>query len=232
MSNIFSDIGWFAAEAARLAGSAYVAITNTRAATDIAEKENVIATGYIGLSNELRAIWKDVYLENERKLTYDLFNEAKPTPNYTLWAGTGITVSAGQFTEARARLGKVLPRFCTGGTQARLIELDFAESTVRGDAITYGMRFADSRTIALNDRQYGRRHAALMLGRGLGAQAESYSKAAAGLFGELGKQAAAGASGALGALGYFTTRNTSPTQAEPVSDGSREAPMIQGDGDA
>lgn len=215
MPSLISDFGWTATEIIRQAAIAYVAITNTQAAIKIAEKQRVIAQQSLDLANELRSIWKDVYLENERKFTFELFNTATLVAEYTLWAGRAAPVVAGQFAEARRRLNAFSPKFCCGDTSQRMIELEIAEATARGNAIMYGMRFADAKKLALEDRDYSRKHAAISLGRGLGSQAQTYASAAAGLYGQLGQQAAAGASGAFGALGYFSTRNQVGAQSQP-----------------
>lgn len=208
MPSFISDFGWTATEIIRQAAIAYVAVTNTRAAIEIAKLQQGIAKSYLDLSVELRTIWKDVYLENERKLTSDLFNTPKPTANYALWAGRAGSVVAVQFAETRRRIAAYSPKFCCGDAGQRMMEVDIAEATARGDALMYGMRFADAKQLALDDRLYSRQHAAISLGRGLGMAAQTYASAAAGLYGQLGQQAAAGASGAIGALGYFSTRKS------------------------
>lgn len=215
MPSFISDFGWAATEVIRQAAIAYVAVTNTRAAIEIAKIQQGIAKGYLDLSTELRTIWKDVYLENERKLTSDLFNAAKPVADYPLWAGRAGSVVAVQFAETRRRIAAYSPKFCCGDAGQRMMEVDIAEATARGDALMYGMRFADAKQLALDDRQYSRQHAAISLGRGLGMSAQSYASAAAGMYGQLGQQAAAGASGAIGALGYFSARKSPGEQANP-----------------
>lgn len=225
MPNFMTDFGWAGAEIARQGTMSYIAVLNTRAAIAIAEKKRVIAQGYLDLSTELRMIWKDVYLENERQLTYDLFNEPEPVAEYSLWAGRATPIVAGQFAERRRYISAYVPKFCTGDMQQRLIELEVAEATARGDATMYGMRFADAKQLALDDRLYQRRHAAIGLGRGLGIQAQSYAQAASGLYGQLGQQAAAGASGALSALGYFNTRKQ-PNGATQAYD-TNTVPYVQ-----
>ncbi|MGF6599784.1 hypothetical protein P3T23_004518 [Paraburkholderia sp. GAS448] len=228
-----TDSGWITSSSiAQLAATA-VAVINTVAALEISRREYEIAKGYYDLARELRDMWNNTFVPCEQATVAEACSAPLYTPLYDETAGRYIASVKQQFRDALNNIINCSNRFCTGLTQAMLKDAAIAQAQAVGDAQNYAYRYEEARKEAKDDLRWNRRMQALGLGRNLMAESATYAKAAEGLFGTLGQQAAMGASGAMYALGYGGSRNPTawPSRA-PQSWSPNPVSPMQTTGDA
>lgn len=195
-----------AANIAKVAAVA-VAVLNTNAAIEMAEKQEAMAKNYLRISEEQDDYYYNVYVPCEDSE----LAEACSAPLYK--KHTDIQVGRYKNTVRNQMIGQpqkaiqCISRYCTGKRAATIKDAVMAEASALSSAANLGRRYEDQYADAKDDLRWARRSEALARGRDMMSQAVNFAGFAYGLFGRLGDQAAKGAAGAISYLGYANNRN-------------------------
>lgn len=214
-------IGW-AANVARLAAVA-VAVVNTVAAIQMAEKQEELAKDYLNISKEQNQYYYDVYVPCENAELEEACNAALYTMHTDAQVGRMLNTVRHQFAGHPEKEVECISRYCTGKQAAIMKDMLLAEASALATAGNLGRRYEEQYAEAQDDLRWARRSQALARGRDMMAQAVEFSGFAYGLFGRLGDQAAKGAAGAVKYLGYAQSRNDTLYPSRPQQERQRQA---------
>lgn len=185
-----------------------VALLNTAAQLEIAEKRYQLAKDYANIaSDKWNRFWSGGYRDLEQAMLFEVGNTPIPTPNYaevrntapqsvnTAFSGGGTSMS---------RYGRMF-RMCIDASV--LDNFDLGASIATDDGINFGYRKEEWYAKVMEDVRFSRRSALLNIGRDNVAESAKYADAANGSLSALSALAGQGASGAVGLLGYLSERN-------------------------
>ncbi|HBU3785787.1 TPA: hypothetical protein MC918_004498 [Klebsiella pneumoniae] len=206
-----------AANFARLAAVA-VAVTNTAAAIEMAEKQEKMAKDYLKIAQEQNQYYYDVYVPCEDAELEEACSAATYEQHQDIQVGRYKTTVRQAFANQPEKQLQCISRYCSGKRAAVIKDTMMAEAQALSAAGNLGRRYEEQYADAKDDLRWARRAQALARGRDMMAQAVNFAGFAYGLFGRLGDQAAKGAAGAIGYLGYASARNETvyPTR-QPIS---------------
>jgi hypothetical protein len=195
--------------AALLANAAAIAVAvyNTMAAIEIADKQYEIAKGYLDIARELHDYWLNTFKPCEQAYVAEACAAPVYQPRYEETAGRYVASVRQQFRKSIDNVVRTSSRYCTGLTAAMMKDIAIAEAQAVGSARNFAYRYEEARKERKDDIRWSRRHNALGLGRGLLGEAAQYGQAAGKILGDLGGQAVAGANGAMQFLGNQLNRN-------------------------
>lgn len=216
-----------AANLARLAAVA-VAVTNTAAAIEMAEKQEKMAKDYLNIAQEQNRYYYDVYVPCEDAELEEACSAAEYVKHSEVQVGRYKNSVRHALAGQPEKALQCLSRYCTGKKAAIIKDAIMSESSAVAAAGNLGRRYEDQYADAKDDLRWARRAQALARGRDMMAQAVNFAGFAYGLFGRLGDQAAKGAAGAIGYLGYASARNdTVYPNREPLYRPMQQAPLGQ-----
>lgn len=195
-----------AANLARLAAVA-VAVTNTAAAVEMAEKQEEMAKNYLKIAQEQNQYYYDVYVPCENTELEEACSAALYEQHADVQVGRYKNSVRHDMARQPQKALECLSRYCTGKKAALIKDAVMAEAQALSAAGNMGRRYEEQYADAKDDLRWARRAQALARGRDMMAQAVNFAGFAYGLFGRLGDQAAKGAAGAIGYLGYASARN-------------------------
>ena len=213
-----------AANIAKVAAVA-VAVINTTAAIEMAEKQEKLAKNYLKIAEEQNDYYYDVYVpcedaELEEACSAPLYEEHTDV-QVGRYKNSVRYQTAGQPEKAL----QCISRYCTGKRAAIIKDMVMGEAAALAAAANLGRRYEEQYADAKDDLRWARRSEALARGRDMMAQAVNFAGFAYGLFGRLGDQVAKGAAGAIGYLGYANNRNdTVYPNRNPISRPERPQP--------
>lgn len=195
-----------AANLARLAAVA-VAVINTAAAIEMAEKQEKLAKNYLKIAQEQNQYYYDVYVPCEDAELEEACSAALYEQHTDVQVGRYKNSVRHDLARQPQKALECLSRYCTGKKAALIKDAVMAEAQALSAAGNLGRRYEEQYADAKDDLRWARRAQALARGRDMMAQAVNFAGFAYGLFGRLGDQAAKGAAGAIGYLGYASARN-------------------------
>lgn len=214
-----------AASIARLAAVA-VAVTNTAAAIEMAEKQEKLARNYLKIAQEQNQYYYDVYVPCEDAELEEACSAALYEQHIDVQVGRYKNSVRHDLARQPQKALECLSRYCTGKKAALIKDAVMAEAQALSAAGNLGRRYEEQYADAKDDLRWARRAQALARGRDMMAQAVNFAGFAYGLFGRLGDQAAKGAAGAIGYLGYASARNeTIYPSRTPLSRPPQQAPL-------
>lgn len=214
-----------AANLARLAAVA-VAVINTAAAIEMAEKQEKLAKNYLKIAQEQNQYYYDVYVPCEDAELEEACSAALYEQHTDVQVGRYKNSVRHDLARQPQKALECLSRYCTGKKAALIKDAVMAEAQALSAAGNLGRRYEEQYEDAKDDLRWARRAQALARGRDMMAQAVNFAGFAYGLFGRLGDQAAKGAAGAIGYLGYASARNeTIYPNRTPLSRPTQQAPL-------
>ena len=193
-----------------------IAIWNAKVAMDMAKKEMDIAETYLDIAEKYRKHYKAVFQPLEEKELADLRNEQPGVPEFDIAVGRHMTMARVMFRGRVDASLRCTSAYCTGLRAALVKDALEAEAAALASMAALGRRNEQAYADAMTQRLWDHRFAVLNRGRDMQANAASFGALAAGIFGDLAKQAGQGAAGALYWLGYENNRRE--TQYPPMFD--------------
>lgn len=219
-----SDSGLSTAAYIAQAAAAAVAGYQVNAAISIAEKQEQLAKGYLGISQEENNYYYNTYAPCEDTELEEACSAVTEPMHLDTSTGRYIASIRHQFVGKTEKELACNSRYCTGRAAAIIRDNAIQEASAAATAANMARRYEEARYDAKDDLRWNRREQALNRGRDMMAQALTFSGIAYGVFGELGTQAAYGAAGAIGYLGYTSTRR--PTVYPTMRSVQRNVPDI------
>lgn len=188
------------------AASIAAAAHNADAAWRIAQKEWNLAKKYWRIAENWLRYYHDAYAPVEDKEAREAFDLKVEEPEYEVARGRAKATAWANFRGLAHKAVSRTTKYCTGRRQNMLEELAAAQANALAMCDGLGYRneraYIESRDEVRFLRQYG----TVQRGRNMVANAPSYGRAAAGIYGELYKQAWEGLVGAGQTLGYVLNR--------------------------
>lgn len=204
----------WSARVAQIAAIA-VAVINTKAALDIASKQEKLAKKYLQMAKERQQYYYDVYVPCENTEVQEACNPEPCEMHKDVQAGRAKASVRHEFTGCTERELQCISRYCTGKKAAIIRDRELEEATALALSANLARRYEEAYKDTCDDVRWSRRANALSRGRDIMAQAQTFSGFAMGMFGRLGEQAGRGAAGAMAYLGYSMERRDMPVR-EPV----------------
>lgn len=183
------------------------ATTSTAAAIQMADLQWDIAKQYLDISKWWREYYNTVYRPVEDQELAEAWALPFTPPIYDTAMGRAQTFARLQFAGVADKSVQCTSPYCTGLRSALLKDVMNAEAAAVAAAANLGYRNERAYVTARDDVRWKRREQVLNRGRDMTANNVQFSSLAAGIFGDLGKQAGAAAGGALKYLGYQMNRN-------------------------
>lgn len=190
---------------ASLAATA-VAVANTAAAINIANKQYHIAKAYYDLARQKWDRFRHIYMPCERKEVAEACHTPVYTPRYHDQGRAYLNAAKHAFAQARTTIDDLYHRYCVHPDPSLARAFALMRSAAEGDGENFAFRAEEARKDVMDDRRWNRRAQALNRGRDLQSQSITYARAAAAAYGDLGHTIGSAAEGAITALGYFSTR--------------------------
>jgi len=190
---------WDIAAAAFAAYNAYVAI-------QMAKKQDAIARRYLNIAQAHRDWYNNGFKPLEDQELSEAWALPEITPNWDVAIGRAKVTGRFLF---QSRLERRIrgTRPCDTGVRVGVLKDEINIQSVTLAAMAgLGLRNERARVDAMNDRRWKRREQVLNRGRDMMADNVIYGTLAAGIYGDLGKQAGRGAEGAMYFLGYSSER--------------------------
>jgi len=190
---------WDVAAAAFAAYNSYVAI-------QMAKKQDAIARRYLNIAQAHRDWYNTGFKPLEDQELAEAWALPETTPNWD--TAIGRAKATGKFLfRNRLELRMRGTRPCDTGLRVGVLK---DEINIQSAAVAVmaglGLRNERARVDAMNDRRWKRREQVLNRGRDMMADNVVYGTLAAGIYGDMGRQAGKGAEGALYFLGYSSER--------------------------
>lgn len=192
------------------AAAVVVAGVNTVMAIRMANLQAEIAEDYLKIAKAWRNYYNDVFRPAEDQELAEAWALPEYVAHHSYTAGqarnTGRIKMAYQVHRAVQRTSS----YAIGLRAARIKDYLMQEAFTLGAMAGLGHRLETDKADVMDDRRWKKREQVLNRGRDMVAQNVSFSQLAAGIFGDLGRQAAEGAGGAMAYLGYSSARQ--PTE--------------------
>ena len=204
----------WSARVAQIAAIA-VAVINTKAALDIASKQEDLAKKYLKMAKERQQYYYDVYVPCENAEVQEACSAEPCDMHKDVQAGRAKASVRHELTGRTEQELQCISRYCTGKKAAIIRDRELEEATALALSANLARRYEEAYKDICDDVRWSRRANALSRGRDIMAQAQTFSGFAMGLFGRLGEQAGRGATGAMAYLGYSMARQDTP-QREPA----------------
>lgn len=184
-----------------------IALANSIAQGEIAEKQQDLADRYYQMAKYKWERFKDKYMPLEKKLLL----EVSTVPVRELnciddrdRAEQSVNPAFSTMSDYLSRNAKKL-RLCIDPAIISAIELRRAQTLV--DTENYNLQDDQFFTDFKNDQRWNRRSTVLNLGRNLSSQALKYGDVARSLYSQVGAQIDQAAGSLMSALGYYGARN-------------------------
>ncbi|END1556873.1 hypothetical protein ABLL84_003780 [Escherichia coli] len=183
-----------------------VAVINTKAAIDIARKQEKMAKKYLQMAKERQQYYYDVYVPRENTEIQEACSAELYAMHKDVQVGRAKASVRHELTGKTERELQCISRYCTGKRAAIVRDREVEEATALALSANFARRYEEKIKDARDDTRWARRAEALNRGRDIMARAQTFSGFAMGMFGRLGEQAANAAAGAMGYLGYSMER--------------------------
>lgn len=188
------------------AAAVAVAAINTAAAIKMADLQWEIAKDYLDIAKSWRNYYNNTYKPGEDQELAEAW-ALQPHPlHFETAIGRARATARFQFRDQLDRVIQGTSQYCVGLREALLKDMVNAEAQALAAISGLGQRNEQAHKDALDDVRWKKREQVLNRGRNMIADNITYSNMAAGIFGDLGAQAAKGAGGAMHYLGYTGTR--------------------------
>ncbi len=184
-----------------------IAIANSVAQGEIADKQQDMADRYYQMAKYKWERFKDKYMPLEKKLLLEVSTVPVRELNCTDdrdRAEQSVNPAFSTMSDYLSRNAKKL-RLCIDPAIISAIELRRAQSLV--DTENYNLQDDQFFTDFKNDQRWNRRSTVLNLGRNLSSQALKYGEVVRSLYSQVGAQIDQAAGSLMSALGYYGARN-------------------------
>lgn len=179
----------------------------TAAAISMATKQYEIAKEYLDIAKWWRNHYNTSYVPWENQELKEAWESEDEVPHYDITIGRTRNLGRMRFKGADYQAIRCVSEYCTGLRGALIKDMFNAEATALAALSNLGYNNEKAWVEARNDLRWKRILGVLNRGRDMIAENIQFSQLAFGIFGDLGKQAAASAGGAIGYLGYSWNRN-------------------------
>lgn len=188
------------------AAAVAVATLNTAAAIQMADLQYEIAKSYLDISQGWRDHYNTYYKPVEDQELAEAWALSTTTPMYDIAVGRARSFVRISLRGRADQAIRCTSEYCTGLRGALLKDATNAEATALAAASNLGYRNERAYVVARDNVRWERRMQTIQRGRNLVANNVQYSSLAAGIFGDLGRQAGLGAGGAIRYLAYSNNR--------------------------
>lgn len=184
-----------------------VAGINTAAAIRMANLQYEIAKQYLDIAQWWRNYYNTTYRPVEDTELQEAWALQKTDPLYDVAVGRARSYIRIALRGRGDKAIRCTSEYCTGLRGAFLKDAANEEATALAAASNLGYRNERAYVVARDNVRWERRAQVLQRGRNMVANNVQYSNLAAGIFGDLGRQAGMAAGGAVRYLAYETNRN-------------------------
>lgn len=192
------------------AAAVAVAGINTAAAIQMADQQYQIAKLYLDIAKSWRNYYNNSYVPVENQELAEAFGLQKETPLERVAIGRARTVARAQLEGQLDHIMEGVSQYCTGFRAAMIKDQVTIQAQTLASLAGAGQRNEDAYVDAKNALRFKRITETLNRGRGIIANNAAFANMAAGIYGDLGKQAREGAAGAVYYLGWSAARR--PTE--------------------
>ena len=183
-----------------------VAGLNTAAAIEMADLQYDIAKQYLDIAKWWRNYYNNTFRPCEDVELTEAWTLPQEQPLYDTAIGRHKTFARIQFKGIADKSIRCTSAYCTGLRGALLKDAIGSEAAALSALANLGYRNERTYVETLNDLRWRRKESVVHRGRNMIANNIQFSDFAAGIFGDLGRQAAASAGGAIRFLGYNMNR--------------------------
>jgi hypothetical protein len=201
-----TDKGRVAISVAWQVAAAALGAANAVTSAEMASKQFDLAQRYYQIARQWRDWYNQGYVPLEDMELDEIWAEGKAEPLYGAAAGRASVLAKLAFGDRIGDALRCTHEYATGLRQALL--KDGIRSMAEGVAASEGMgiRNERARVEALNDLRWKHREAAAMRGRGMAASNVAFAQLAAGIYGDLGRQAGQAAAGYVRSIFFARER--------------------------